>query len=98
MLRIDPAALWQGYDGPVLALFGGDDDVVPAQTSLAAFAEHLPPNPAGHGFVVFPGANHGLFVADPDPDVERRDQLASGYLPILAAFFAARAGEHAVAA
>jgi hypothetical protein len=57
----------------------------------AAFAAHLPPLPGDpHGIAVFPGADHGLFVADPDPAVPRTDQLAPGYLDMVAGFLAAR--------
>lgn len=90
MIDFDPTAVMPHVRCPVLALFGGNDTLVPAQTSLRAFAEHLPPDPRGHGFAVFPGADHGLFIADPDPAVPRRDQLAPAYLPTLRAFLADR--------
>jgi hypothetical protein len=35
---------------------------------------------------VFPGADYGLFVADPAPGVDRTSQLAPGFLPMLGAF------------
>jgi uncharacterized protein len=90
ILDFDPTTVMPQVRCPVLALWGGNDTVVPAQTSLRAFPEHLPPNPAAHGFAVFPGADHGLFTAYPDPDVDRRDQLAPAYLPTLTAFLADR--------
>jgi uncharacterized protein len=86
ILDFDPTQVMPQVRCPVLAVWGGNDTVVPAQTSLRAFAEHLPTNPAGHGFAVFPGADHGLFIADADPDVVRRDQLAPAYLPTLTAY------------
>ncbi len=46
---------------------------------------------------MFPGADHGLFVADPDPTVDRRDQLAPAYLPTLTAFLADRRREQGLA-
>lgn len=88
VLDFDPTVAMREVRCPVLALFGGADRFVPAQESLRAFAEHLPARPAGHGFAVFPGADHGLFVADPDPDVPRRAQLAPAYLPTLTDFLA----------
>ena len=33
-----------------------------------------------HSLAVFPGGNHGLFTADPDPAMPRTSQLAPGYL------------------
>ena len=38
------------------------------------------------GLAVFPGADHGLFVADPEPGVDRTSQLAAGFLPMLGSF------------
>jgi hypothetical protein len=38
------------------------------------------------GLAVFPGADYGLFVADPAPGVDRTSQLAPGFLPMLGAF------------
>lgn len=90
VLDFDPTVVMPSVHCPLLALFGGADTVVPAQTSLRAFAEHLPPDSTAHGFAVFPGADHGLYVAEPDPAVPRREQLAPAYLPMLAAFLADR--------
>jgi pimeloyl-ACP methyl ester carboxylesterase len=74
---------------PVLALFGGADTVVDARTNVTAMVSHLPPSP-DHGLAVFPGADHGLYIADRDPLVPRVDQLAPAYLPTLRAFLANR--------
>jgi hypothetical protein len=73
---------------PVLALFGGDDTLVPAYASAGSYATHLPSVDGGHGIAVFPGADHGLFVADPEPGIARTDQLAPGFLPMLGGFLA----------
>ncbi|HEY2549626.1 MAG TPA: alpha/beta hydrolase [Streptosporangiaceae bacterium] len=89
ILDFDPTTVMPQVRCPVLVLFGAADTMVPVRDSLSAFAGHLPPHP-GHGFAAFPGANHGLFIADPDPAVPRRDQLAPGYLPVVEAFLAAR--------
>ena len=40
--------------------------------------------------MVFPLADHGLFIAERHPDVARSSQLARGYLAILEAFLAAQ--------
>ncbi len=79
ILDFDPTSVLPDVHCPVLALFGGADTTVPVQASLQAFAEYLPPAPRGHGF-----------VADPDPTINRRDQLAPAYLPTLTAFLADR--------
>lgn len=89
ILDFDPISVLPQVRCPVLAVFGGADTVVPVQDSLRAFAEHLPADPR-HGFAVFPGADHGLFVADPDETVARRDQLAPAYLPTMTDFLADR--------
>lgn len=86
----------EGHEGQVLgdAMAWVDERVVrirQGDSVESVLAERLPPVPQGHGFAVFPGADHGLFVADPDPSVARRDQLAPSYLPTLTAFLADRA-------
>lgn len=90
ILDFDPRPVMERVTCPVLVLFGGADTVVPVRASVADFARHLPPDPAAHGVAVFPGANHGLFIADPDPAIPRREQLAPAYLPTLTAFLADR--------
>lgn len=89
MLDFDPTAVLPQVRCPVLALFGGADTLVPVQVSLGAYAEHLTPDPR-HGFAVFPGANHGLLVADPVEGIDRRDQLAPAYLPTVEGFLRER--------
>lgn len=74
---------------PVLALFGGADTMVDARTNASALISHLPPSPR-HGLAVFPGADHGLFIAERDPLIPRMDQLAPAYVPTLRAFLASR--------
>jgi len=81
-MDVDPVAHLAGLDLPVLALFGGADDIIPVPESVTAFAPHTA------GLAVFPGADHGLFTADPAPGVPRLDQLAPGVLPLLTAFLA----------
>ena len=73
----------------MLALHGGNDTLVPVADSVIAYAKHLPAlSGSRHGIAVFPGADHGLFTADPDPEVPRTDQLAPGVLPMVAGFLA----------
>lgn len=88
-LDFDPMPVLQHVSCPVLALFGTDDTLVPIADSVVGFATHLRPLPGNpHGIAVFPGADHGLFTADPDPAVARTDQLAAGFLPMVAGFVA----------
>jgi uncharacterized protein len=89
ILGFDPAAVIERLTCPVMVLYGGADELVPALPNAAALAAHLPPDPR-HGVHVFPGADHGLFTGGPEPGVDRRTQLAPGYLPALSAFLADR--------
>jgi uncharacterized protein len=90
IMDFDPVAVATRVACPALVLFGGADDVVPVAESVAAFGAALPGLGEGpSGLAVFPDANHGLFLAPPDPEIPRRDQLAPGFLPMLEAFLAA---------
>jgi pimeloyl-ACP methyl ester carboxylesterase len=82
-LPFQPAAVLPRVTCPVLALHGGADTLVPAADSVTAYAAGLP---RLTGLAVFPGADHGLFVADPEPGVDRTSQLAPGFLPMLGGF------------
>jgi uncharacterized protein len=91
-LDFDPLPVLEQVTCPVLALHGAADTLVPVPASVAAYAEHLRRLPGDlHGIVSFPGADHGLFTADPDPAVARTDQLAPGFLSMVAAFLRNRA-------
>jgi pimeloyl-ACP methyl ester carboxylesterase len=83
LIDFEPADVLPRVTCPVLALHGGADPLVPAADSVTAYAAGLP---ALTGLAVFPGANHGLFVADPEPGVDRTSQLAPGFLPMLGGF------------
>ncbi|WP_203997813.1 alpha/beta hydrolase family protein [Virgisporangium aurantiacum] len=87
ILAFDPVRYMPDVTCPVLALFGAADPLVPVPESVVAFATHLRETP---GIAVFPGADHGLFTAPPDPTRSRADQLAPGFLPMLTGFLAAR--------
>jgi pimeloyl-ACP methyl ester carboxylesterase len=83
MLRFDPAAVLPQVRCPALALFGAADSMVPVPASVAGWVSGAP---GLTGLAVFPGADHGLFVADPEPGVDRTSQLAPGFLPMLGGF------------
>jgi uncharacterized protein len=90
ILEFDPLPAAAALRCPALVLFGGADHVVPVAESVAALARVLPGLGEGpSGLAVFPDGNHGLFLADPDPQIPRRDQLAPGFLPMLEGFLAA---------
>ena len=83
LIDFEPADVLPRVTCPVLALHGGADPLVPAAESVTAYAAGLPRLTA---LAVFPGADHGLFVADPEPGVDRTSQLAPGFLPMLGSF------------
>lgn len=89
ILGFDPAGVIERLTCPVMVLYGGADELVPALPNAAVFAAHLRPD-ARHGVHVFPGADHGLFTGEPRPGVDRRTQLAPGYFAALSAFLADR--------
>ncbi|MFI9813434.1 alpha/beta hydrolase family protein [Saccharothrix variisporea] len=78
-MDLDPADLLPRVRCPLLALFGGADDLVPVPESVAVFAPHAT------GLAVFPGADHDLAVPGGDP-------LAAGFAPVLSAFLGAGTG------
>lgn len=89
ILAFDPVPILPHVACPVLALFGAADTLVPVAASVEAFAQHLPRlRGDSNGLAVFPGADHGLFTADPIDGVDRTFQLASGFLPMVTAFIA----------
>ena len=89
ILDFDPVSVLRSVTCPTLAMFGGGDTQVDAWESAELFARHLPRSVA-NGLVVFPHADHGLFIAERHPDVARKTQLAPGYLAILESFLAAQ--------
>lgn len=82
LLGFEPAAVLPDVHCPALALFGAADPSVPVPASVAGWLAA----PGLRGLAVFPGADHGLFVADPEPGVDRTSQLAPGFLPMLGGF------------
>ena len=89
IMAFDPLPSACALRCPALVLFGGADEGVPVARSVELLSAALPGLDAGHsGIAVFPGASHGLFMADPDPEIPRRDQLAPGFLPMLEGFLA----------
>jgi pimeloyl-ACP methyl ester carboxylesterase len=78
----DPRPALERAEVPVLALFGGDDAIVPVEASVTVFEEAVRPDLLS--VVVFPNADHRLQVGDPP-------RLAEGYLETLSSFVAAAA-------
>ena len=73
----DPRPALERIRVPVLALFGGDDTIVPIDESVAIYQAAVRPELLT--VAVFPGGDHRLNVGDPP-------HLAEGYLETLASF------------
>jgi pimeloyl-ACP methyl ester carboxylesterase len=87
IMDFDPAPYLSRVQCPVFGAFGGADTLVPANESIQVYLEQLNWDFGNlHSLAVFPGGNHGLFTADPDPAVPRTSQLAPGYLAMVAGF------------
>lgn len=90
VIAFDPADALARLRCPVFAAFGGADGYVPVQRSVEVLGALLPPDPR-HAVAVFPGADHGLYTAPPDPTRPRATQLTPGFLPMLTAWLAGTA-------
>lgn len=86
--NFDPASVLPAIRCRVFAAFGGADTSVPAGRSAAILSSLLPSDPQ-HALAVYPGADHNLFVTEPDPAVPLADQLAPGFMQMLAAWLKA---------
>jgi uncharacterized protein len=82
ILDYDPRPALERIDVPVLALFGGDDTIVPVDDSVAVYREAVRRELLT--VVVFEGGNHRIQAGDPPA-------LVGGYLETLSSFAAAAA-------
>lgn len=87
ILDFDPRPYLDEMECPILACFGAADPLVPVAESVSLLGPLIERAPTS-GLFVFPGADHGIFLAGPSPDVERRSQLAPGFLPLVEGFLA----------
>jgi uncharacterized protein len=76
----DPRPSLDRIDCPILALFGGDDHIVPVEESIAVYRAARQGR-GGLTIHVFPGADHRCQVGDPP-------RLHDGYAPLLLAWIA----------
>jgi hypothetical protein len=84
-LRFDPGSSWRRVSQPVLAVWGGADNLVPAHDSAAALASALEAGGANHDrlFRTFPGATHVLGVpaeSDRPGSAPGFKELSAGWL------------------
>ncbi|MCI0544494.1 MAG: lysophospholipase [Actinobacteria bacterium] len=73
----DPARALRDVRAPVLALFGGEDRIVPVEDSIEVFRAVVPPNRLT--VEVFEGADHRIQVGDPP-------RFAPGYVETILGF------------
>ena len=79
ILDYDPRPALERIDVAVLALFGGDDTIVPVEDSVAVYREAV--RPGLLTVAVFDDGNHRIQTGDPP-------LLADGYLETLTSFIA----------
>jgi uncharacterized protein len=80
LMDYDPRPALERIRVPVLALFGGDDPIVPVAESVAVYREAV--RPGLLTVAVFPGGDHRSLTGDPP-------SLVDGYLETLVSFLAA---------
>jgi pimeloyl-ACP methyl ester carboxylesterase len=80
LIDYDPRPALEQVRAPVLALFGGDDAIVPVDESVAVYREAVRPDLLT--LAVFPDADHRVQTGDPP-------RMADGYLETLSSFIVA---------
>jgi pimeloyl-ACP methyl ester carboxylesterase len=87
LVDYDPRPALERIEVPVLAMFGGEDPIVPVEESVAAYREAVQPDLLT--VEVFPGDDHRLQRGDPPV-------LVNGYLETIVSFVAraCRVGTH----
>jgi len=92
VLRFDPLPVWSRVHVPVLAIWGAEDRLVPAERSRTAIERAMPPATRGMArLVVFPHASHGLLVVPPPGAGFDWPRLAPGFHELLADWIATAA-------
>jgi pimeloyl-ACP methyl ester carboxylesterase len=80
----DPAPALEALRCPVLAIYGSADRLVAVEASIAALgAAFRRSGHLEHDIVVFPGADHGIRIPDPDTGERRR---APGFFEMVTAW------------
>jgi pimeloyl-ACP methyl ester carboxylesterase len=81
----DPVMILEQVQCPILALFGGQDTVVPVESNLAPMQRALSATGTlANAIVVFPRANHLFLVGDPDGRLTHCTHFIPEYLQTIA--------------
>jgi pimeloyl-ACP methyl ester carboxylesterase len=88
---VDHVQYWRAVDAPVLAMWGADDNEVPAELSRQVISDAL----AGHGsddrvLVVFEDATHSLYVDSDEGEAWDWERTAPGFQESVAEWLARR--------
>jgi len=85
VLDFDPLPIWSRVDVPVLAMWGAQDQLVPAATSQALIENAmLPRTRARATFRIFPDASHGFLIVTPRGAPWDWPRLAPGFHELMA--------------
>ena len=82
-IDLDPAPLWERYEGPVLAIFGELDSSTPVQQVVPILGKALASRRnTDYAITVFPKANHNIMeaVTGSDSELPRLDRFIPEYL------------------
>jgi hypothetical protein len=89
----DPVVVLESVHCPILALFGGQDTVVPVESNLSLMQRALAKGGTGHNVIaVFPRANHLFLVGVSDGRLARSTHFAPDYLETVADWILRRVG------
>lgn len=80
VLDFDPLPAWSRVNVPVLAIWGAEDQLVPAAKSRALIEQAMIPGTRARAtFQTFPNASHGLLMVTPDGAPWDWPRLAPGF-------------------
>jgi pimeloyl-ACP methyl ester carboxylesterase len=95
VLDFDPLLVWSRVDVPVLAMWGAEDQLVPAVKSRSLIEQAmLPRTRARATFQTFPNASHGLLVVPPRDAPWDWPRLAPGFHDVMADWIVRTAASH----
>ncbi|HEX9084571.1 MAG TPA: dienelactone hydrolase family protein, partial [Gemmatimonadaceae bacterium] len=95
VLDFDPLPVWSRVYVPVLAMWGAEDQLVPAAKSRALIEQAmLPRTRARATFQTFPNASHGFLMVTPRGAPWDWPRLATGFHKLMADWIVRTATSH----